>query len=229
MTGVALKRLLAPIVIGLLGAAILVALGVWQVQRLHWKEAILAEIDATIAGEAQPLPQLISPADQRYMPVELEGRFGDGALYVLVSTQGDGPGWRVISDFTTEDGRRVLVDRGFTPVAQKDATRPDPKATIDGNLHWPDDRTSATPANDPVGNIWYARDIADMADRLDTEPLLVVARSIDPADPGIRPMPVDSSGIRNDHLQYAGTWFSLAAAWLLMTGVWIRHRLQGKD
>ena len=224
-----MKRLLAPILIGLIGAAVLVSLGIWQVQRLHWKEGILAEIDATIAGDPQPLPRLIAPEEQRYMPVELSGQFGKGALFVLVSTQGDGPGWRVVSDFTTDDGRRVLVDRGFTPVAQKDATRPAPQASISGNLHWPADRTSSTPVNAVSQNIWYARDIADMAEALDTEPLLVVARTISPADPGIRPMPVDSSGIRNDHLQYAGTWFSLAAAWLLMTGVWIRRRLQGKD
>ena len=93
-----------------------------------------------------------------------------------------------------------------------------------GNLHWPDDRNSSTPENDLKANIWFARDIGAMAEVLQTEPLLVVAREIDPADPKIEPLPVSPSGIPNDHLQYAITWFSLAVVWLIMTGYYIRRQ-----
>jgi surfeit locus 1 family protein len=223
------SRYAAPLAIGLIGIAILIWLGSWQVQRLAWKEGILAEIDATIGGAPQPLPRVIDPAAQRYTPVVLEGEIGTGALYVLVSVKRQGAGWRVISDFTTGDGRRVLVDRGFVPVDRKDMPLPAGAAAVTGNLHWPDDRNNSTPENDTAGNIWYARDIAQMAEVLDTEPLLVIARAVTPADQGVTPLPVDSSGIPNDHLQYAVTWFSLAAVWALMTGVWIRRRATGKD
>lgn len=224
-----MTRILAPLVLGLSGIAILLWLGLWQVQRLEWKRGVLAEIEGTITAEPVALPRVISPAEQRYLPVALEGRFGEGALFVLVSVKRRGAGWRVISDFTTGDGRRVLVDRGFTPVDRKAAARPEPQASILGNLHWPDDRNSSTPDNDPAGNIWYARDIAAMAEALETEPLLVVAREVSPPDPGIAPLPVDTSGIPNDHLQYAVTWFSLAGVWLIMTGAWIWRRIKGKD
>ena len=224
-----MTRILAPLIIGLTGTAILVWLGVWQIERLAWKEAVLAEIEATIDGPPQPLPASATPGEGRYMPVALRGVLEEGALFVLVSVKRRGAGWRVISAFETQDGRRVLVDRGFLPVAEKDAARVHGDATVMGNLHWPDDRNDSTPENDVAANVWYARDLGPMADALGTEPVLIVARGIDP-DPGaVSPMPVDTSGIPNDHLEYAVTWFGLAAVWVLMTGLWVYARANGKD
>ncbi|SDY76564.1 SURF1 family protein [Citreimonas salinaria] len=224
-----MTRYVAPLLIGLVGAAILVALGLWQVQRLAWKEGIIADIESMIAADPQPLPRVVDPATQRYQPVALQGEIGEGALYVLVSVKRQGAGWRVISPFTTEDGRRVLLDRGFVPAAEKDTPLRAGPAAVLGNLHWPDDRNSATPENAPQDNTWYARDIGPMAEALQTEPLLVVASDVDPADARVRPLPVDSAGIPNDHLQYAITWFSLAAVWIAMTLAWIRTQAKGKD
>ena len=223
------RRLIAPALLGLIGAAILAWLGTWQLQRLAWKQGILSEIEQTIAGTPQDLPVMIDPTDQRYLPVTLDGRLEDGALYVLVSAKLRGAGWRVISAFQTDDGRRVLLDRGFLPVDRKDAAMTHGPARVLGNLHWPDDRNASTPENDVAGNTWFARDIAAMAEALDTEPLLVVVRAMDPADPQIDPMPVDTSGIPNDHLQYAITWYSLGIVWLLMTGLWMRRIVKGTD
>lgn len=224
-----MKRYAAPLLIGLTGIAILLWLGTWQIQRLDWKRGILAEIESTIAGDPQPLPQLVDPQAQRYQPVVLTGTLEAQTLAVLVSVKQRGAGWRLISAFQTEDGRRILVDRGFVPVEEKDSPRFAGPAEITGNLHWPDDRTSSTPVNDPAKNTWYARDIAAMADALGTEPLLVVTRQMTPADPEVTPLPVDTSGIPNDHLQYAITWYSLAAVWLMMTGVWIQRLRTGRE
>lgn len=221
-----MQRSLAPVLIGIAGIAILVSLGVWQVQRLAWKEGILAEIETRIGGAPQPLPRVVSPDAQRYQPVSLRGEIGGEALYVLVSIKRKGAGWRPVSALTTDDGRRVLVDRGFAPVGLKDAPLYAGPVAITGNLHWPDDRNSSTPENDPADNTWFARDIQPMAETLDTEPLLVIARTMTPASDHVTPLPVDTSGIPNDHLQYAVTWFSLAVVWLVMTGLWIRRRLK---
>lgn len=224
-----MQRYLAPLLIGLIGAGILAWLGTWQLDRLDQKEAILARIETTIAGPAQPLPTMVDPSEQKYQPVELRGTLGEDALYVLVSQKLVGAGWLVISAFETEDGRRVLLDRGFTPVDQKAAPLYAGPATVIGNLHWPDDRNSSTPDNDVAKNTWFARDLGQMAEVLDTEPLLVVARQLDPRDATVSPLPVDTSGIPNDHLQYAITWYSLGIVWLLMTGVWIRRIAKGTD
>ena len=224
-----MSRILAPLLIGLTGAGILVSLGAWQMQRLDWKRGVLAEIEARISGAAMPLPQLVDPAAQRYQPVDLSGSIGDGELHVLVSVKQRGAGYRVISPFTTDDGRSLLVDRGFVPVEDKATPRRTGPATVSGNLHWPDDRNSSTPENDLAANIWFARDIGAMAEVLKTEPLLVIARDMSPPDTGVTPLPVDTSGIPNDHLQYAITWFSLAAIWITMSGLWAFRSRTTKD
>lgn len=215
-----MRRLLAPILIGLLGAAILVGLGVWQVQRLAWKEGVLADIEARIAGDPIALPAEPDPAAHRYAPVVLSGQVGAEELYVLTSTRAGGAGYLTISPFTTGDGRRILIDRGTIRAEDRDAARPSPETTLRGNINWPDDRTPATPENDVEANVWFARDVAQMADVLDTEPLMVIVSETQ-ADLGTVPVPVDTSAIKNDHFEYAITWFSLAAIWLAMTGYWI--------
>ncbi|MCR9108509.1 SURF1 family protein [Marivita sp. XM-24bin2] len=212
-----MSRITLPLVTGLIGTAILLWLGTWQMQRLEWKRGILTEIESRIGGNPAPLPVTGDPDRDRYQPVRLNGTIEPNELYVLVSRKRVGAGYLVISPFVTEDGRRILVDRGFIPVEERDITRDGGEKDIIGNLHWPDDRTSSTPENDVDGNIWFARDIEAMSGVLNTEPLLVIARNISPSDPGVTPLPVDTSGIPNDHLQYAITWYSLAVVWLIGT------------
>jgi surfeit locus 1 family protein len=104
-----------------------------------------------------------------------------GPLRVLVSQKQVGAGYRLISPFETAQGR-VLLDRGFIPVADDIPPVPPDAVTVTGNLHWPDDRNDSIPENDVAGNTWFARDIAQMAQVLDTRPVLVVARNLSPAD-----------------------------------------------
>jgi surfeit locus 1 family protein len=214
-----LPRIALPLVTGLIGTAILVGLGTWQLQRLEWKRGVLTEIETRIVGDPAPLPApgAAIPETDRYQPVRLDGTVEPDELYVLVSQKRIGAGYRIISPFVTEGGRRILLDRGFVRVAERETDREGGEKTVVGNLHWPDDRTSATPANDEAGNTWFARDVDDMAEVLDTEPLLVIARNMSPPDAQVTPLPVDTSGIPNDHLQYAITWFSLAVVWLVGT------------
>lgn len=195
----------------------LVELGAWQVRRLAWKQQILAEIEARIAADPAPLPARPDPERDRFLPVRLSGQMQPEALLVLVSTRERGPGYRVISPFVTQDGRKVLVDRGFIPTEARDRTFAAGPMQVVGNLHWPDERDRFTPEDDIAGNTWFARDVNKMARVLGTEPVLVVART--PTDPAIQPLPVTTEGIPNNHLQYAVTWFAFAAIWVVMTAV----------
>lgn len=208
-----LKRMIVPLIIGVGGVAVLVALGVWQVQRLAWKEGVLAEIETRIAADPVALPTAPDPEADRYLPVMADGVIGDDTIRVLVSTREDGAGYRIISAFETQ-GRRVMIDRGFIPA--EDHVPGGGAAAVIGNLHWPDEITGSTPEADLMANIWFARDVPAMAARLEAEPVLIIAREITPGF-GPRPMPVGTEGIPNDHLQYAGTWFSLAIIWFGMT------------
>ncbi|KZY49525.1 SURF1 family protein [Sulfitobacter sp. KE29] len=219
-----MRRSLFFIIVGLGGAAILVALGVWQVQRLAWKEAIIADINNRIAAAPVALPADPDPEADAYLPVTVSGEIGAQALHVLVSQKQKGAGYRVIAPMALESGRRVLIDLGFTATSNKDAIAPAGTATLTGNLQWPQEVDSFTPEADMDRNIWFARDVELMAETLDTEPLLIVMREGTGPDPKITPLPVDTARIPNDHLQYAITWFSLAAIWLAMTVLFLRRR-----
>lgn len=210
-------RVISVLVFGAVGVAILVALGVWQMQRLAWKESVLADIEAGIAATPVSVPATPDPVADRYLPVSVTGRIGDEAVRILVSQRGVGAGYRLISVLDTGEGRRVLVDRGVLPVADDMPPPPDVAVTVTGNLHWPQERDGFTPDNDLTENIWFARDVAVLAEHLGTEPVLVIAREISPPEPAITPLPVAVEGIPNDHLNYAITWFLLALVWLGMT------------
>lgn len=114
-----------------------------------------------------------------------------------------------------EDGRRILLDRGFVPIDEKETPRHLGAITVEGALQWPREHDSFTAEPDLETNIWFARDVPRMAEALGTEPVLLVTRASD--DPG-QPLPLPVSvNIRNNHLEYAITWFSLALVWAVMT------------
>ena len=206
--------------VGAFGAALLVGLGIWQVQRLEWKQGVLSTMDARISAPPVTLPEFPDPIRDNYLSVEASGRTGDGEILVQTSRRDLGPGFRLIVPFETE-GRTVMLDRGHLPARLRNGDRgTNLDAEVLGNLHWPDEFDRLfTP--EPDGVIWYARDVPAMADALGAEPVLIVARRDSSAPEGVVSWPVSSSGIPNDHFQYAVTWFSLAAIWLGMTGFWI--------
>jgi len=211
-----MRRSLFLVVIGIGGAAVLLWLGFWQVQRLNWKLDVIAQIDARIAASPIPLPDVLDPVADAYLPVAVRGIVEPPYLRVLVSQKEIGAGYRIISALDM-GGRRVLLDRGFTPVAQTEIPVHDGSETVRGNLQWPQETDGYTPAPDIAKNIWFARDVAAMAQALGTEPVLVVAKTTSFNDRPVTPLPVDTAAIPNDHLQYAVTWFSLAAIWVAMT------------
>lgn len=211
-----MRRLIVPLIFGFVGTAILLTFGAWQTRRLVWKQAVLAEIDDRLQAASVALPKTPDPVADRFLSVTASGQITTDELHVLVSVKKVGPGYRVVSAFETE-GRRILLDRGFIFTPLKDAPRPAVQATIIGNLHWPNEVDSYTPDNDLAKNIWFSRDVAAMAKALNTEPVLLIARQTSENTPAVTPLPVDSAGIPNDHLQYAVTWFGLAAVWVIMT------------
>ncbi len=212
-------RITFPLALGISGIIILCSLGTWQLQRLQWKQQILTEIETEIAAAPVAIPGNPNPDRDNYLSVMASGDIRPGELLVLLSRPGFGPGYRVIVPFET-NGRRVLLDRGFTSHGNRPDIRPPGSAAVIGNLHWPDETDRLfTPS--PDGNLWFSRDVQAMANFLETEPLLIVAREVEPAAAQIIPWPVDSRAVPNNHRNYAITWFLLAAAWCAMTIFWL--------
>lgn len=216
-------RLWFLLTIGLIGTVILVSLGVWQVQRLAWKQGMLARIEAQISADPVPLAEALDPEFRRYAPVEITGRLGQSHIRMLASRKTTGAVYRVIRPFRTDDGASILIDTGWQVQARDVVDAPQTRLTLTGNLDAPQEADGFTPDPDTKDNIWFARDVPAMATALGTDPVLVVLRDAPETDLGVTPWPVDSAGIPNDHLQYAITWFSLAVIWVGMTLYFLRR------
>ncbi|MFC5739471.1 SURF1 family protein [Sinirhodobacter huangdaonensis] len=225
-----MRRYVFPLLLGLIGCAILVSLGVWQIERLHWKQAMLAAIEARIGADPQELPpEGTDTRALKYTPVRLMGATTGAEIRVLSGEKGTGPGFEVIAAFETGDGRHVLLDRGFIAEERAGDPRPATAMIVTGTLHWPEETDAYTPAPDAKTGIWFARDVPAMAVALGTEPVLVVARTVQGDAQGVMPRPLGTEGIPNDHLEYAITWFLLAIVWAGMTAFLLWRIRRGRN
>jgi surfeit locus 1 family protein len=219
--------------------AILASLGLWQLERLAWKEDLIARVEAGLAAAptAAPGPDAWPMLDIdriEYTPVELRGRYDHAreihVVYTLVDPKGPlgGMGYQVFTPFRTDAGWWVYVNRGFVPRERKDpATRAagqiEGETTVTGLVRRPSERSWFTPGDDTAKNAWFSRDPAlfAAASGLGGEtiaPYLVDARH-DPDLPGGLPQGGETIvAFPNNHLQYAVTWLGLAA---VLVGVFV--------
>ena len=210
-----LSRLLFAAV-ALLGLAVLVALGLWQLARAAEKDATIAAMEARLSDDPVPLPEAPTPEADAFRAVALTGRVAGEGVAVFSTWRGAGGGYRIVAPFETDDGRRVLLDRGHVPRADLAAV-PEGRIAVEGHLHWPREREG-----DPSDG-YEARDVPVIAAALGTEPVLVVARAVSETG-GVRPVPLDTEGISDNHLGYAIQWFGLAAVWAGMSAFYFTRR-----
>jgi surfeit locus 1 family protein len=202
--------------------AILVGLGVWQLQRLKWKEGVLARVAALQAAPARPLADVLGAGgDLDFVRVsidcpDLETR----PLLRLFAVKDGAPGYRLITacPIAAAGHSSVLVDRGFAPMEQAQAAMRPGRAVlpapVTGVLRKGDPPTFVTPKNRIAENLWYSRDVAAMAGQLHAAspaPIYLMIERPAPEGPGPIPAPIPAD-IPNRHLEYALTWFGLAAA-----------------
>ena len=215
-----MKRFWFIVFIGFAGTACLLYLGKWQIDRLYWKLDVLKKIDQKIAAAPVLLPAEPSESVHKYLSVEISGQFLEESIRVLASKKHYGAGYRIIHVFRT-NGRRLLVDLGFVGLDTDYDIDLISNISLVGNLHWPDEVDNFTPEPDLENNIWFAREVERVASALQTEPTLIILKDSTLKDKNIKPMPIDTTHIPNDHLQYAITWFSLAIIWALMSCLFI--------
>ncbi len=212
--------------------SLLCGLGVWQVQRLHWKLGLIAMMNAHLAAAPVSLDQvLLLPADQaQYRHVNLSGRFDHAKeAYVFTTGAGGDAVYHVLTPFTADDGRVLIVDRGLVT---KD--RLDPAGRAVGNVtgeiqltgvwRMPDRAGFFTPRPDTAHRIWYARDLTAIAaaDHVAlTAPVLIEADAT-PNQGGWPKGGQTVIDLPNNHLSYAITWFGLA---ICLLGVWLAYHI----
>lgn len=218
------------------GLALLIGLGVWQLNRLEWKEGLIARIEARTQRAPMTLKEAIALArekrDPSYYRVRVEGRFHHAKERYLYALSFDGqPGWHVITPLETVEGNMVLVDRGFVPDSLSD---PSTRAlgqiqrlvTVTGLVRAPETQALFTPDNEPDAKRWFSRDLPGMArsmfpgGTIEVAPFFLEVEKTDV--PGGWP---DGGQTRleipNNHLQYAITWFLLGACLLIVYGVYV--------
>lgn len=222
----------------LLALAVLLGLGVWQVQRLQWKRDLIARVEAVRTSPARPLPDLLTEqsngVDVDYARAVTDCPGLDRAPFLrLYGLQGGAAGHRYISACPVEGGpyTAVLVDRGFLPDAEE-ARMPapggetPPHRPVVGVLRVPDKPSFVAPADRPAENLWHRRDVATMGRALGVTgpvaPVFLFLESPAPAGFGPQPAPVPTE-ISNRHLGYAITWFGLAAALVGVYGALLRR------
>ncbi|WP_281011008.1 SURF1 family protein [Borborobacter arsenicus] len=230
------RRLLA-LIFGIPALAILISLGTWQVQRLHWKEALLATIDQRVHSTPLTLTEIegrfAKTGDVDYWPVTVSGEFLHGGERHFFATNEGQSGYYVYTPLRLSDGRFLLINRGFVPFDNKDpATRPEGQVsgqvTVTGLARNPlaEKPSSMVPDNDPAKNIFYWKDrdvmaaTAGLPSGAELVPFFVDADNT--PNPGGLPVgDVTIVDLPNSHLQYAVTWYGLAAALAGVLGTWL--------
>ncbi|MFL5239088.1 MAG: SURF1 family protein [Rhizomicrobium sp.] len=219
---------LLPLFVGCIG------LGAWQLERLQWKLALIAQVNGNLRAPVIPVEQALAIGAQaaQYRRVRLAGHFENSKeSYVFTATNG-APAYHVITPMMLDDDRTLLVDRGVVPERLRDprtrsATHTGAGAHVTGIWRIPDPPGLFTPAPNLSKGIWYARDVNGIAK---ANGLSLAAPVIIEADGTPNPGGWPKGGqtvvtFHNDHLPYAITWFALAA---VILGGWLAfHKSRG--
>jgi surfeit locus 1 family protein len=217
---------------------LLIGLGTWQLERKTWKEALIATLDERVGAEPVPLPPperwpTLDPAKDEFRRVVFAATMPPGREALVygaasaVRPDVSGPGYWVFTPAALSDGTALVVNRGFVPEGQQDPkTHVPPAGRIDlvGALRWPEPRGWFLPKDDPAHNLWFVRDPDAMAQAKGwgtVAPFYVELETPTGALPRAGRL---KPTLRNVHLQYALTWFGLAAVLLAIFALWLRSR-----
>lgn len=231
----------------LVGFAILIALGTWQIERKAWKEALIADLTMRFAAPAVPLA---APTDWSNLSADRDEfrRVSVTAEFLhdkeaLVYTTGSalradvhGVGYWVFTPARVAGGT-IMINRGFVPEGRQNSqSRADGQLTgpveITGVLRWPETAGLFTPKDEPAKNLWFSRDPAGMAAAKGltgpVAPFYIEQES--PASPGGLPaVGVLRPSLPNNHLGYAITWYGLALTLVGVYGAWLVGRWRGRS
>ncbi|MCK1388735.1 SURF1 family protein [Bradyrhizobium sp. 21] len=209
-------------ILSLAAFVLLIALGVWQVERRAWKLALIDRVEQRVHAAARPIPApaawpAVSAANDEYRHVSVTGRFLHDRETLVQAVTEEGPGYWVLTPLQRDDGTLVLVNRGFVPSERRDASarrdgNPAGQVEITGLLRITEPKGGFLRNNVPQHNRWYSRDVAAIAAARglgDVAPFFV------DADVGSQTGGGPIGGLTvvrfpNNHLIYALTWFTLA-------------------
>lgn len=243
-----LKKLILPGLFTLLGFAILVGLGAWQIERGGAKKRLITRVEQRLSEAPVPMPPegqwpALSPKQYEYLRVRFEGEYlhdREFRVHGLLSGKTPGQatlqGFYILTPVRLADGSTVIVNRGFVPTELSDPSKRAEgqvkgRQAIVGLMRAPQTRGWFVPEDDPAKNSWFTRDPAPMAASAGlarTAPFLIDADAT--AVPGGWPKGGNTVvSFPDNHLQYAITWFAIALGLLGVFFTWARQQLRRTD
>ena len=234
------RGLLVPSLAALIALVVLLSLGTWQLERRAWKHELIDTINQRLAGPPVRLPDALNrldPLTLEFQRVTFRAAFQHDQE-ALVFTSGSalrpdvtGHGYWVFTPARLSGGGTVVVNRGFVPEGRQDPrTRPEGQVAgpveIVGVLRPPEARSLFTPADNPSKNLWFVRDPVAMAAAKNWGPVApFYVEQEAPLPPGGLPQSgTITPRLPNNHLQYAITWYGLAAVLVAVFAAWLRGR-----
>jgi surfeit locus 1 family protein len=225
--------------------ALFVGLGVWQLQRRTEKHALIAALTERLAADPAPLPpaaqwSALTPARDEFRRVRLSATYQSGPDAMVYSSGSairediSGPGTWAFLPARLPTGETVVVDTGFVQNTMQDRDQQDravkrlitgQPVELTGYIRFPEHAGLLTPAENPAKRLWFTRDHLAMAQALgwgDVTPFYIDLEAPVPESGVPKPGPLDVH-LKDDHMQYAITWFCLAGAVVIAFGVWLRR------
>lgn len=233
--------------------ALCVGLGVWQLQRRVDKHALIAALTERLAAPPGALPQAsqwsaLTPERDEFRRVGFSATYQprpDAMVYSSGSAVRDdvtGPGTWAFMPATLPTGEIVVINTGFVQNTMQDRAQQDravtrlitgAPVTLSGYLRFPESAGSLTPPENPAKRLWFTRDHLAMARTLGwgeggrpVAPFYIDLEAPVPESGIPKPGPL-TVHLKDDHLQYAITWFGLAGVVMIAFAVWWRAQGRG--
>jgi surfeit locus 1 family protein len=229
--------------------AVLVGLGLWQLQRRVEKHALIAALDERLAAAPEPLPpasrwSLLTPAHDEFHRFRFTATYQPGPDAMVYSSGSalrediSGPGTWAFLPVRLPTGQTVVINAGFVQNTMLDRAEQDrvvaglisrEPVAVTGYIRFPETAGVLTPAQNVAKRLWFTRDHLAMARALgwgNVAPFYIDLEAPVPASGIPKPGPLDVH-LKDDHLQYAITWFGLAGAVAIAFGFWLRGRVAG--
>jgi cytochrome oxidase assembly protein ShyY1 len=233
--------------------ALFVSLGMWQLQRRVEKHALIARLTERLAAAPGPLPSpsrwsALTPAQDEFRRVSFVATYQPGPDAMVYSSGSavrddiSGPGTWAFMPAVLPTGETVVINAGFVQNTMQDRTQQDgavsrlitnESVTLTGYIRFPEAAGALTPSENPAKRLWFTRDHLAMARALGwgeggrpVAPFYIDLEQPVPASGIPKPGPLEVH-LKDDHLQYAITWFGLAGAVVIAFGVWLRTQRRG--
>jgi cytochrome oxidase assembly protein ShyY1 len=226
--------------------AVLVGLGVWQLERRAQKHALIAALTERLAADPAPLPPAsewgkLTPQKDEFRRVHFKATYEDGPDAMVFSSGSavrddiSGPGTWAFMPARLASGKTIVINAGFVQNTMQDRALQSSAvshlitgltADLTGYLRFPEQAGMLTPAARPATRLWFTRDHLEMARLLgwgEVAPFYVDLEQPVPSNGTPLPGPLHVH-LKDDHLQYAVTWFALAGAVIIAFFVWLRGK-----